>query len=143
MCPILKNMAKSDVASVDGGPDRHRFCGRLHAGTYVWEDFTVPFKQTIRFSTAETAIVRVTIPAGVTTASDRVPIICRIEQNSPWLRPYMIVNNNRAAFYYLGENGVVSIRSEHLKAGPNEFLFGDQTTTGDLIFIYELRFHSP
>ena len=114
-----------------------------HAGTYVWEDFTVPFKQTIRFSTAATAIVRVTIPAGVTTASDRVPIICRIEQNSPWLRPYMIVNNNRAAFYYLGENGIVSIRSEHLKAGPNEFLFGDQTTTGDLIFIYELRFHSP
>lgn len=114
-----------------------------HAATLDWGDFRVPFKQTFSFSTAETVIVQVTIPAEVLTGSEWVSIFCRIDKNSPRLRPYLIVNNNRNAFHYLGGNGVVNIRSEHLQAGVNELLFGDQTTTGDLIFVYELRFHNP
>ena len=114
-----------------------------HAATLDWEDFGVPFKQTFSFSTAETVIVRVTIPAEVLSGSERVSIFCRIDKNSPRLRPYLMVKNKRGAFYYLGGNGVVNIRSEHLKAGVNELLFGDQTTTGDLIFVYELRLHNP
>lgn len=67
-------------------------------------------------------------------------MICQMEKNSPRLRPYLMVNNDRRALYYLGGNGVISIRSDHLKVGENEFLFGDQTSSGDLIFIHELRF---
>lgn len=114
-----------------------------HAATLNWEDFRVPFKQTFSFSTAETVSVRVTLPAEVLTRSEHVSIFCRIDKNSPRLRPYLMVNNNRNAFHYLRGNGVVNIRSEHLKAGLNELLFGDQTTTGDLIFVYELRLHNP
>ena len=41
------------------------------ADTLVWDDMSVPFKQTFRFSTAETAIVHITIPAEVLTQSGR------------------------------------------------------------------------
>lgn len=111
-----------------------------YAKTYAWEDYSEPFKQTFRFSTTETAVVRVTLPAAFLSASDRIPLFCRMDETSPALRPYLIVNNNRAAFYYLGGNGIVNIRSAHLKAGVNELSFGDQTTTGDLIFISEMHF---
>lgn len=113
------------------------------AESYVWEDYWVPFKRTFSFSTAEKAVVRVTIPADVVSASDRLQMVCEIDKNNPRLRPYLIVNNNRSALYYLGDIGLVGIRSNHLKAGENELLFGDQTTTGDLIFVYTLQFHLP
>ncbi len=113
------------------------------AESYVWEDYRVPFKQTFRFSTAETALVRVTLPADVLSASDRLQMHCQIDKTSPWVRPYLMVNNNRNARYYLGGNGRVSIRTDHLKAGENELVFRDQTTTGDLIFVYALQFQIP
>jgi hypothetical protein len=118
--------------------------GAAWAGTYVWEDIRTPFKQTLRFSTAETATVQVTIPEAVLTASERVTIFFNIDPTRPRLRPYLLVNDNRAAFYFLGwSNGTVDIRSKHLVAGVNELRFGDQTATGDLIFIYELRYVKP
>ena len=107
--------------------------------TYTWEDIKVPFKQTFRFSINETPVVRVKIPHNILASSGRVSIFLDIEKTSGRLRPYMIVNNNRRALYYLGGNGIVNIRPDHLNEGENEFLFGDQTLTGDLIFIYEMR----
>jgi hypothetical protein len=118
--------------------------GVVSAGTYAWEDIRTPFKQTFRFSTAETATVQVTIPETVLGASDRVTIFYNIDWTSPRLRPYLLVNGNRQAFYFLGRfNGTVTIRSEHLVAGVNALRFADQTATGDLIFIYELRYVRP
>ena len=113
------------------------------AETYRWEDVSQPFKQTFRFSTAATAVIRVSIPARVLAESGRISLVCRMEKNSPRLRPYLIVNKKRAAFYYLGGNGVVNLKAEHLVAGENELMFGDQTSTGDLIFVYDMRFHLP
>ena len=66
-----------------------------------------------------------------------------MEKNSPRLRPYLIVNNNHAAFYYLGGNGVVNLKTDHLVEGENELIFGDQTSSGDLIFVYEMRLDLP
>lgn len=113
------------------------------AETHGWDDISVPFKQTIRFSTAEPAVVHITIPAEILTKSDRVAFFFRIEDHKPSLRPYVVVNGNREAFYYLGGNGIVKIRSDHLKTGKNELRFGDQTSTGDVIFIREIRYQAP
>jgi len=110
-----------------------------HAETFTWEDIKEPFNQTFRFSRAEAAVVQVSIPRDVLASSGRVSIFLNIDKNRPRLRPYMIVNNNREALYYLGGNGIVNIRSGHLKAGVNELHFRDQTITGDLIFVYEMR----
>ncbi len=114
------------------------------AETYDWEDIRTPFKQTFRFSTANTATVRVTIPETVLTVSDRVRIFCNIQATSPRVRPYLLVNNHREAFYFLGRvSGTINIRADHLVAGVNELRFADQTATGDLIFIFELRYVRP
>ena len=113
------------------------------AETLDWDDISVPFKQTIRFSTAQSAVVHITIPEEILTKSDRVAFFFRIEDHKPSLRPYVVVNGNRAALYYLGGNGIVRIRSDHLKTGKNELRFGDQTTTGDDIFIREIRYEAP
>jgi hypothetical protein len=113
------------------------------AETYVWDDISVPLKQTFRFSTAESAIVHITMPAEVLTQPDRIHFFFRIDEYKPSLRPYLMVNGNRDAFYYLGGNGMVKIRSDHLKAGKNELRFGDQTSTGDAIFVHEIRYQAP
>ena len=114
------------------------------AATYAWEDIDRPFKQTFRFSTAKTATVRVTIPEAVLNASDRLTIFYRIEPTSARLRPYLLVNSRREAFYFLRRfNGTVNIRRDHLVVGVNELRFDDQTSTGNLIFIYELRYVNP
>jgi hypothetical protein len=110
-----------------------------HGETFTWEDIKEPFNQTFRFSRAEAAVVQVSIPSDVLAASGRVSIFLDIDKNRPRLRPYMIVNNNRDAFYYLGGNGIVNIQSGHLTVGVNELLFRDMTITGDLIFVYEMR----
>ena len=114
-----------------------------HAETYIWDDITAPFKQTFRFSTTESAIVRVTMPPDILTASDRIPLFCRIDDYNPRLTPYIIVNGNRKAFYYLGGDGIVNIRSDHLRPGQNELLFSEQSTTGDILFIHEMRHLQP
>jgi hypothetical protein len=98
---------------------------------------------TVRFSTKESAIVRVTMPSDILSASDRIPIFCRIDEYNPRLIPYMIVNGNRKAFYYVGGDGIVNIRSDHLRPGKNELLFSEQSTTGVIIFIHEMRHLQP
>ena len=113
------------------------------AETYVWDDLTVPFTQTFRFSSTRSSIVQITISPEILTKSDRVHIFCRIANKKPSLRPYMVVNGNRAAFYYLGGNGIVRIKSDHLKIGKNELLFSEQSTTGDVIFIHEMQYQQP
>jgi hypothetical protein len=113
------------------------------AETYMWEDLAVPFKQTFRFSATEFAEVHVTIPSDMLTASSRIPIFMRLVDYNPSRNPYMIVNGNRKAFYYLGGNGIVNILSKHLRTGENELLFSEQSTTGDTIFIYEMRHLQP
>ena len=140
MCPFFRWRRNLMVCVLIIAVISALFSGFAHAGNYTWDDYRLPFKQTFRFSTAASALVRVTLPDGVVDASARIPMICRMEKNSPRLRPYLIVNNDRRALYYLGGNTLISIRSDHLKVGENEFLFGDQTSSGDLIFIYELRF---
>jgi hypothetical protein len=114
-----------------------------HAETHIWKDLAVPFKQTFRFSTTESAVVRFTVPSDMITASNRIPIFCRIDEYNPRLVPYLIVNGNRKAFYYLVGNGTVNIRSEHLRPGQNELLFSEQSSTGDVIFIHEIRHLQP
>ena len=113
------------------------------AETHVWDDISVPFKQTLRFSSTESAVVHVTIPGEILSKSDQIAFFIRIDEYKSSLSPYLIVNGNRDAFYYLGGNGIVKIRSGHLKTGKNELRFGDQTSTGDVIFVREIRYQAP
>lgn len=115
----------------------------VYGETYTWEDVTVPFKQTLRFSVNETSVVRVKIPHSILAKADRISIFHDIFDKNPRLRPYLMVNSNHNAIYHLGGNGIVNIRSAHLAEGMNELQYGDRTTTGDLIFVYELRLVDP
>jgi len=117
--------------------------GIADAQTHVWADVAVPFNQTLRFSTTHTARIRVSIGEEMLAASDRLKLVYDLEKTTPWTHPYLIVNDNRSAFYYLGEGGVVHIRAAHLRSGENSLCFADQSTTGDTVFIYEMRIQLP